>query len=98
MSLRPAGEATSVAIVLPDGRSWTITIVGQRSEIAEHLEESPGLAPQRDALFAKAYRAARKLAVSETGLELSLLPEAPPFTIDQAEDEAFWPKQVASGA
>ena len=80
-----------------DSRSWTTTIVGQRLEIAEHLDENPGLAPQRAGLFAKAYRTARKLAAAETGIELRLFPEAPPFTIDQAEDEEFWPRQVASG-
>ncbi len=79
-----------------DSRSWTTTIVGQRLEIAHHLEENPGLAPQRDALFAKAYRNARKLAAAETGIELRRLPEAPPFTIDQAETEEFWPTPIAS--
>ena len=79
-----------------DGRSWTSTIVGQRLEIAHHLEENPGLAPQRDALFAKAYRNARKLAAAETGIELRMFPEAPPFTIDQAENEEFWPMPIAS--
>ncbi len=80
-----------------DGRSWTTTIVGQRLEIGDHLDENPGLAAQRAELFAKAYRTARKVAASETGLELRLFPEVPPFTIEQAEDEEFWPTPVAVG-
>lgn len=86
-------------IVQPErhSRSCTTTIVGQRLEITDHLDENPGLVPRRAELFAKAYATARKLAAAETGLELRLFPAEPPFTIDQAESEDFWPKQAANG-
>ena len=80
-----------------DARSWTTTIVGQRLEIERHLGDNPGLKPKRLAMFAIAYRDARKLAAAETGIEMRILPEEPPFSIDQVEDEEFWPKLVATG-
>ena len=80
-----------------DGRNWTTTIVGQRLEIERHLGDNPGLEPKRPVLLATAYRDARKLAASEIAMELRLFPETPPFKIEQAGDEEFWPKSVASG-
>ena len=80
-----------------DGRSWTTTIVGQRLELERLLGDNPGLKPRRPIVFAQAYRDARKLTASETGLELRSFPEEPPFTIEQAEDEEFWPKPVVAG-
>ena len=78
-----------------DGRSWTTTIVGQRLEIERHLAENSGLRPKRPILFAQACRDARKLAAVETGIDLRLFPKELPFTIDQAEDEEFWPQPGA---
>ena len=80
-------------IVQPErnSRSWTASIIEQRLEIAEHLEENPGLEPLRSTLFKKAYGTARKLAAAVTGIEMSSFPKFPPFTMEQAEDEEFWP-------
>jgi hypothetical protein len=76
-------------------RSWRATIVRERLNVERTLRRNPGLKPLRPELYAEAYRAARKEAAAETGLSLAVFPEAPPFTLDQATDEDFWPESVA---
>lgn len=72
-------------------RSWRGTIVRERTNVEEVLEGNPGLKPRTTELFAAAYRGARKEAAAETGLSLARFPEASPFTLSEALDEAFWP-------
>lgn len=72
--------------------SWRATIVTQRGEIVDHLEEHPGLKAQREALFAKSYRQARGWAASETDLPLEVFPQDNPFVLEQAMDADFWPE------
>ena len=72
-------------------RSWVATVTRERLNAARTLRENPSLKPKRAALFASAYRDARKEAAAETGLPLSAFPDEPPFTLAQAEDEAFLP-------
>ncbi len=72
-------------------RSWLNTITRERNNIERTLDENPSLKSKRDDLFARAYMQARKEAASETGLSLTALPEQPPFSREQAEDEAFLP-------
>jgi hypothetical protein len=71
--------------------SWEATIKVQRRLIDKELRNNPGLKPRREELFADAYVAALGVAV-ETGLGLEAFPEASPFTIEQAMDDAFWPE------
>jgi len=63
-------------------RSWRSTIWTQRKEIEELLEDNPSLRARLPALFPPAYQRARFAALDETGL--LDLPEAPPFTVEQA--------------
>lgn len=72
-------------------RSWHGTIARERNTIASLLDDNPSLKPKRDALFAAAYRDARKEAKAETGLPLSAFPAEPPFTLAEVEDEAYLP-------
>ena len=74
-----------------DGRSWTTTIVDQRLEIAQLFKDNPGLKSKKDALFLEAYASARKLAASETHLPPHLFADQPPFSLEDAESETFWP-------
>ncbi|HEX6011383.1 MAG TPA: DUF29 domain-containing protein [Geminicoccaceae bacterium] len=76
-------------------RSWRGTIVRERNNVERVLEDNPGLKPRRNRLFATAYRGTRKEAAAETGLRIATFPEAPPFTLDQATDEDFWPEPDA---
>jgi hypothetical protein len=71
--------------------SWKATIVRERVEIEDHLDENPGLKPRQPELFARAYRSARAGAAAETNLPVDRFPAACPYTRDQAMDEAFWP-------
>lgn len=81
-------------IVQPElrSRSWELTILNQRDELAVHLAGNPGLKRVEDDEFRTAYRQARRDAAIETGIDLAQFPEAPPFTLEQAKDEAFWPQ------
>ena len=73
------------------GRSWENTIAIQRRELARHLRLNPGLVSVEAGEFADAYDRARREASSETDLDLAEFPETPPFTLEQAKDEAWLP-------
>ena len=68
----------------PDKRSesWRKTILRERINLEENLEENPGLKPKQTELFFKAYDLARKDAAIETGLPLSTFPAQPPFDLE----------------
>lgn len=73
------------------GGSWRGTISEQRYRIARLLRKNPGLKPVRAAEFADAYPEARERALNESGLPDEVVPTACPFTLEQVEDQAFWP-------
>jgi hypothetical protein len=73
------------------GRSWRNTIMNQRDELDRHLRMNPGLKPHEADEFADAYVKARRDASTEMDMDLELIPETPPFTIDEAKDTAWWP-------
>jgi hypothetical protein len=75
--------------------SWRFTVRDQRDEVAEALAESPSLRGRRQAELDRAYAKARKAAADETALPLAAFPERCPFTVDQVEDEGFWPEADA---
>jgi hypothetical protein len=63
-------------------RSWRSTIRTQRQEIDDLLADNPSLRGKLPELFLVAYQRARAAALDETGL--LDLPQAAPFTIEQA--------------
>ena len=71
--------------------SWRGTINEQRFRVARIVRKNPSIRSQRDAEFAEAYPEARQRALDETGLPSRLLPPACPFTLQQVEDQAYWP-------
>jgi hypothetical protein len=73
-------------------RSWARTVEKQRDDIAELLEDNPSLEARRGRAFTRAYPRARKDAAAETGLPIESFPEVCPFTLEQVEDDSFWPK------
>lgn len=81
-------------IIQPDrrGRSWLNIIALQRRMLARHMSRNPGLKPREPEAFAEAYTDARLCASSETDLDLDLFPVEPPFTIDEARNEAWLPE------
>ena len=71
-------------------RSWTSTILEQRTQIEDLLEDSPSLRSHRAFdLLPRAYTRARTWALSETGL--LTLPETCEWTVEQIVGPAFLP-------
>ena len=56
------------------------------------MRRSPRLAGDLEALFAAAYKDARKLAEDETGLPIETFPHHCPWSVTQVLDEDFWPE------
>lgn len=73
---------------------WRGTIAEQRRRLARVLKASPSLRDYPAEVFHDfAYLSARLEAAKETGIDLTLFPEAPPFTLEQALDDEFLPKE-----
>ncbi len=81
-------------IVQPErrSRSWENTIAVQRDEIALHLKANPGLKAREAEIAGDAWRLARRQASTETDLDLDLFPVEPPFTLNEARNEAWLPE------
>lgn len=63
-------------------RSWELTILDQREELAELLEESPNLRQTLEGSWDVVYQKASKKAQIETCLDI--FPAAAPFTLELA--------------
>jgi hypothetical protein len=74
--------------------SWRATIDEQREQIALGVEETPSLkAVMRDPRWQRrVWLDAREEARKETGLPEEELPEACPWTMEQAAAPEFWPE------
>jgi len=75
-----------------DGRSWQRSIIEQRSEIVDQLENIPSLKNHLNELVALAYPKAVKLSVKETKLPSSTFPRDCPYTIEQLLNDDFYPE------
>jgi hypothetical protein len=75
-------------------RSWRLTIVDQRKRIALALKATPSLKTvMRDPDWGEdIWLDARTQARKETGLAEDDLPEAAPWSMEQAADPNFWPE------
>ncbi len=73
--------------------SWQRTIRDQRAELASVFEDSPSLRSYPEQVFPRIYAGARLRASDETGIDFTLFPEAAPFTVEQALDDGFLPKE-----
>jgi len=71
------------------GSSWRATIVEQRSEIQDQLENIPSLKRSLEEAITKAYPKAVSLAVDETGLSKKTFPQNCPYTIEQLLEKNF---------
>jgi Domain of unknown function DUF29 len=74
------------------GRSWRLSIEGQRLDIEDLLADNPSLRPLLDASAAQAWRRALVEAEKETGLEASNFPTACPWSADKFMLGDFWPE------
>jgi len=74
------------------GASWALTIRVQRMDIADLLNDEPGLTPEIPQAFEKAYRKARLLAAKETGMGESTFPKQSPYSMEQTMADDFLPE------
>ena len=73
-------------------RSLKNTILTQRIDISELLEESPSLQYDIGDKIAVAYEKARLSAEDETGIDKNNFPEQCPFTLTQTLKKDFFPE------
>ncbi|PWB83371.1 MAG: DUF29 domain-containing protein [Methylocystaceae bacterium] len=73
------------------GRSWRLSVEGQRLDVESHLADNPSLKAALEAAIAQAYRRAAIDAQRETGLDAAVFPVACPWSFDQIMDPGFWP-------
>jgi hypothetical protein len=73
------------------GTSWRNTILTQRIDIQELLEDSPSLRHEIEDRVASAYEKAVLAAENETGIEGRRFPERCPYGLEQILDRGFLP-------
>ncbi len=73
------------------GRSWTLTIKGQRIDYINVLSDNPGLKSHLDDLLTKSYKSALVKASNETGLDEDTFPSDCPWTLAEVTNQAFYP-------
>jgi Domain of unknown function DUF29 len=71
--------------------SWDNSIKLARIDIKEVLVENPSLKQKLPEIFDRAYKSARLLAASETGLEEKIFPVQCPWTYDECMEDAGLP-------
>ena len=71
--------------------SWQTTIGEQRTHIEGVIDASPSLASYPGLVLDRAYERGRRKAASEMRIAVTVLPETPPYSIDQILDYGFMP-------
>jgi Domain of unknown function DUF29 len=70
-------------------RSWELTIIEQRQEVIDRLEDNPSLKQNMEAKLAKAYNKAVIKAERETGIRYTDFPAICPYNLGQVLDDNF---------
>jgi hypothetical protein len=71
--------------------SFRLLVDVLRLEVAKLLRDNPSLRDCREEEFADAWHSARLTISALSGLPEDRFPQTCPFTLDQVEDEDFWP-------
>ena len=75
-------------------RSWTVSILNHRLDIADVIEENPSLRRRQAEAIEKAYRRARIDAAEETGLRIATFPDSCRYSRDEILGRPFdWPDE-----
>ena len=74
-------------------KSWKNTLMTQRIDIEDLLDDSPTLSHGMDEKIRKAYRRAKLIAKNETGIDKKIFPDTCPFTPEQILDKEFFPDE-----
>jgi hypothetical protein len=72
-------------------KSWEVTIINQRIELADLLQENPSLKAQVEDLVKQAYQLAVNEAYKYTDLKKDDFPATCPYTQEQIFNQDFWP-------
>jgi hypothetical protein len=72
-------------------KSWKGTIIRQRIDLSDLLEENPSLKSQVKEAMPKAYKYALAIIEEETPLNLKTLPSECPYNFEQLMDDGFYP-------
>lgn len=73
--------------------SWRGTVVEQRRRLQRLLKASPSLRGYPGEVFPDMYLSGRLQAARETGIDFTLFPDTPPFTVTEALDANYMPKE-----
>jgi hypothetical protein len=73
------------------GRSWELTIKGQRMNFIKVLNENPGLKPSLNQCLIDAYQFAIVEASKETGLDEKTFPSVCPWELTEITKPDFYP-------
>jgi len=74
-----------------EGKSWRKTIIEQRLQLADLLDEMKSLRAKLPSVITKTYPKAVMFAVDETGLPEKTFPQQCPYSIEQLLDKTFYP-------
>lgn len=77
---------------LERSKSWRLTILNQREEIRELLEQSPSLSRLVNDSIERQYPRAVEKAVAEMGLLQNPFPAKCPFNAEQLLSDEYWPE------
>jgi len=75
-------------------RSWKNTIMVQRLDIIDLLEDSPSLRYQVEVKLDKVYKKAILKAEDETGIDKKHFPLRCPYSFEETLDKIFFPKKT----
>jgi len=73
------------------GKSWELTIKGQRSRFLRVLQENPGLKSKLDGCLLNAYQDALVEAAKETAFDESVFPINCPWSWEEITSSLFYP-------
>jgi hypothetical protein len=73
------------------GRSWQLTIEGQRENCFDVIEDNPSLKSKLEAILSRSYSNARTAASKETGIDKNDFPTLCPWDYDQITDSDYYP-------
>ena len=72
-------------------RSWECSIKEQRLKLSFLFEQNPSLTAKAKEFMPKGYKQALSLIGKETPIDYNLLPATCPYTLEQLQDDEYYP-------
>lgn len=72
-----------------NARGWHGTIVEQRKQIIQLIEDNPSLKPYLHKVYESCYTDARDITIAKTGLDKEIFPTQSVLTLEELLDESF---------